>query len=191
MKKVHFPFLLILFCSAVQAQKSTYTLDELKVKYNPQNYSNQVLLDFQKTMFDLRAKPELSEDVKGEIISWFTLNGRYSLHNTYWVKNNQITEVKTIPSDSIFLNKINQYVPEKSRFTYGSNLWSFAFVQKKLDSEFYLIRATAKSFNSHPDIPNDVILSFLFEYKTRDFIQFQLIRLKEIHAKEWIEVAEN
>ena len=95
-----------------------------------------------------------------------------------------------MPKDEAFLKKLNSYVPEKSRFSYTSDLWSFAFVNKKLDNGFYLIMATVKSFNSHPDIPNDDILVYHVEYKTKDFKKFKLVRLKDIHTDKWVDVGE-
>lgn len=81
-------------------------------------------------------------------------------------------EIEIIPKDGIFLKKLNSYVPEKSKFSYSSDLWSFAFVEKKLNDNSYLIKSTAKSFNSYPDLPNDDILVYDIEYKTKDLKLF-------------------
>lgn len=180
---ITFPFILF-----AQNSRGTYTLQQLKAKYRHENYTEKALLDFQKSMIDLREKPQLHEDIPGEVISWFTLNGLYSMHNTYLIKKNKVIEVETLPKDDVFLRKLNSYVPEKSKFSYSSGLWSFGFVDKKMNNNFYLIKAHVKSFNSHPDLPNDDILLFDLEYKTKDFKHFQLVRLKDIHASEWIEV---
>ena len=193
MKKITFTFILLTtFCCTILAQQTreTYTLQQLQSIFKHKNYTENVLLDFQKTMSDLREKPQLHEDIPGEVISWATNNGRYSWHKTYLIQKDKLQEVQTLPNDDLFLKKINSYVPEKSRFAYLSDLWSFAFVKEKLKDNFYLITATAKSYNSHPEMPNDDILMYDFEYKTNDFKEFQLVRLKESNSQQWIEVKE-
>ncbi len=192
MKKT-FAFVLFItscFISHAQNTTETYTLQQLQARFKHKNYTEKVLLDFQKTMMNLRKKPQLNEDIPGEVISWYTLNGQFSWHKTYLIQKDKVEEVETLPKDDIFLKKLNSYVPEKSKFSYWSDLWSFAFVEKKLNDSFYLLKSTAKSFNSHPDIPNDDILIYDLEYKTKDFKEFKLVRLKDIHTKDWIEVGE-
>jgi len=142
-------------------------------------------------MSTLREKPTLNEDIPGEVISWYTLNGQFSWHKTYLFQKDKIHEVQTIPSDDVFLKKLNSYVPEKSKFTYDSSLWSMAFVSKKINGNLYLITARVKSFNSYPEVPNDDILLYDIEYTTKDFKNFQLVRLKDIHNTEWTEVAQS
>jgi len=174
MKKTLIFLLLISFCYSSKAQgtSETYTLNDLKARFKYKNYSDKVLRDFQATLINLRQKPEIMEDIPGEIISWYTLNGRFSLHKTYLIKEDKIQEVATLPKDDLFLNTINSFVPQESRFSYSSDLSSFAFAHKKLEDGFYLTQASAKSFNSQPEIPNDAILLYDFEYKTKDFKNF-------------------
>lgn len=181
-------FTMLYFVSTGQNTKTPYTLQHLQSVFTHKNYTEEVLLAFQQTMLDLRERPQLNEDIPGEIVSWFTLNGEFSWHKTFLIKNNKLKEVETIPHDEIFLKKLNSYVPEKSKFTYSSDLWSFAFVDKKLSDKSYLIKASVKSFNSYPELPNDDILSYSLEYKTRDFKTFKLVRLKDIHTDNWTEV---
>lgn len=183
-------FITFYFVSYAQKTTETYTLQQLQARFKHKNYTEKALLDFQKTMINLRVKPQLNEDIPGEVISWYTLNGEFSWHKTYLVLNNKVKEVETLPKADTFLKKLNSYVTEKSKFSFNSDLWSFAFVEKKLKDNYYLIKATTKSFNSYPEIPNDDILSFDLEYKTKDFKIFKLVRLKDIHTKEWIEVGE-
>lgn len=193
MKKITFSFLLLLtFCCNLFAQQTaeTYTVQQLQARFRQETYTEKVLIDFQKTIINLRKKPELHEDIPGEIISWYTLNGEFSWHKTYLIQKNGVKEIETIPKDDIFLKKLNTYVPEKSKFSYTSDLWSFAFVEKKLNNNSYLIKSTIKSFNSYPELPNDDILVYDIEYKTKDFKTFYLVRLKDIHTDKWIEVAE-
>ncbi len=193
MKQI-FTFLVFIsfhFISIAQKTVETYTLQQLKAKYKHENYTEKILLAFQKTMKNLREKPQLYEDIPGEIISWYTLYGQYSIHKTYLIQKGKIKEVETLPKDDVFLKKLNSYVPEKSKFSYGYDLWSFAFVEKKLEGNFYLLKATSKSFNAYPEIPNDDILSYDVEYKTKDFKKFQLVRLKDIHTEKWTEVEAN
>ena len=184
-------FIALWLVSHAQNNSETYTLQELKVRFKHENYNEKILLDFQKTMVDLRKKPELHEDIPGEIISWFTLNGKFSWHSTYILQKDNVKKVETVPKEDSFLKVLNRYVPEKSKFSYGYDLWSFAFVSEKLPDNYYLIKATVKSFNSHPEIPNDDILSYHIEYKTKDFETFQLVKLKDIHTDKWIEVNKN
>jgi len=182
--------LLIMVYIASYAQKASepYTVQQLQGRFKHKNYTEKVLADFQKTMMDLRVKPQLNEDIPGEVISWYTLNGQFSWHKTYLIQKDKVKEVETIPKDESFLKMLNSYVPEKSKFSYSSDLWSFAFVEKKTEDKYYLIKATVKSFNSYPDLPNDDILSYDIEYKTEDFKKFQLVRLKDIHTNEWTNV---
>lgn len=193
MKKIIFVFLFcISLCGNLFAQETnkTYTVQQLQARFKHKNYAEKVLLDFQKTMENLREKPQLNEDIPGEILSWYTLYGQYSLHKTFLVEKDKLKEIQTIPKDENFLKKLNSYVPEVSKFSYSSDLWSFAFVKEKLADNFYLIHATTKSFNSHPDIPNDDILIYDLEYKTKDFKAFFLVRFKDMHTEKWTEVKE-
>lgn len=191
MKKITFIFLLCisLNCNLFAQQTSkTYSIHQLQARFKHKNYTEKVLLDFQNTMINLREKPQLNEDIPGEVISWFTLNGRYSWHKSYLVQKDKVKEIQTIPNDENFLKKLNSYVPEASKFSYSSDLWSFAFVKEKLTDNFYLIKATTKSFNSYPELPNDDILLFDLEYKTKNFKEFFLVRFKDIHTEKWTEV---
>lgn len=193
MKKITFAFLFFIsLYSNLLAQETpkTYTIQQLQARFKHKNYAEKVLLDFQKTMENLREKPQLNEDIPGEILSWYTLYGQYSLHKTFLIEKDKLKEIQTLPKDENFFKKLNSYVPEVSKFSYSSDLWSFAFVKEKLADNFYLIQATAKSFNSHPDIPNDDILIYDLEYKTKDFKAFFLVRLKDIHTEKWTEVKE-
>jgi hypothetical protein len=186
-----FAFIILSFCTGYSQQTTPpYSIETLKARFKHENYTDKVLLEFQNTMSRLRVKPELSEDIPGEVLSWYTLTGEFSIYKTYLISNNAITKVATVPSDEKFLKKLNSYVPEKSRFTYDSDLWSMAFVKSKLEGGYYLIKATTKSFNSYPEIPNPDILSYDIEYKTKDFKQFILVRLKDIHTEKWIEVTQ-
>jgi hypothetical protein len=192
MKKKIFTFLfLIAFFSNLQAQQNsnTYTLQELKSKFRHANYTDKVLLDFQKTIANLSERPQLNEEIPGQIISWDMMMGRFAIHKTYLIQNNKIKEVETLPKDDAFLKKLNSYVPEQSKFSYSSDDWSYTLIDKKLAGGFYLIKVTAKSFNSYPEIPSDDILVYDLEYKTKDFKEFRLVRLKDIHTQKWIDVA--
>lgn len=180
--------LLFYITSFAQNTNEHYTLLELKETFRHENYTNQVLISFQNSMANLQLKPQLHEHIMGDIISWYTINGRFSWQQTYRIQNNEVVEIQTIPNDTIFLNTLNSFVPQKSRFAYGNDLWSFAYVKSKLDDTYYLIKATARSFNARPDIPNDDILSYDIEYKTSDFKNFTLLRFKDIHDKEWTAV---
>lgn len=193
MKKITVVFLFFIsFYSNLLTQQNpkTYTLLQLKARFKHVNYTEKVLLDFQKTMENLREKPQLNEDIPGEIISWYTLNGQFSWHKTFLVEKDKVKEIQTIPKDENFLKKLNSYVPEASKFSFSSDLWSFAFVKEKLADNFYLIQATTKSFNSYPEIPNDDILIYDLEYKTKNFKEFFLVRFKDIHTEKWTEVIE-
>lgn len=194
MKKTTFIFLvLITFFSNLYAQQfsDSYSLDDLKRKFRHPNYSEKILLEFQETMKNLRVKPQLNEEIPGEIISWSTMSGEFSIQKIYVIEKNKLKEVQALPKDDSFLKKLNSYVPEKSKFSYSSDLWSFPYIDQKTKDNFYLIKVTVKSFNSYPDIPNDDILLYNLEYKTKDFKEFRLVRLKDIHTEKWIEVADN
>lgn len=193
MKKNTFIFLfLITFFSNLYAQpaSNSFSLEELKLKFKHEKYSEKVLLDFQKTMTNLRVRPDLYEEIPGEIISWSVIIGEFYIHKTYLIQKNKLKEVEALPKGDSFLKKLNSYVPEKSKFTYSYELWSFPFVKKRMNDNFYLIEVAVKSFNTHPEIPNDDILWYDLEYKTKDFKEFRLVRLKDFHTEKWTEVAE-
>src|SRR6478609_9171645 len=100
MKKITVAFLLFMSFSGnliAQQTSKTYTLQQLQARFKQTNYSEKVLLDFQKTMENLREKPKLSEDIPGEVISWYTLNGQFSWHKTFLVEKDKIKEVQTLP----------------------------------------------------------------------------------------------
>ena len=186
-----FLFLITLFCN-LQAQQSSnsYSLNDLKRKFKHTNYTEKVLLEFQETMKNLRVKTELNEEIPGEIISWSTMTGEFSIQKIYLIQKNKLKEVEALPKDESFLKKLNSFVPEKSKFSYSSDLWSFPYVYKKMNDNFYLIKVTVKSFNSYPEIPNDDILLYNLEYKIKDFKEFRLVRLKDIHTEKWTEVVD-
>ncbi len=178
----------IAFCVASYAQ--TYTLGQLQQKFKHKNYTEKVLLDFQKRMENLEEKPILHEYIPGEVIAWSLIDGPFHFQNVFLIENDTIRKVEALPKDGAFLNKLNSYVPEKSKFAYDFDLWTFPFVKEKLADNFYLIKVNVKSFNSHPEMPNPDILLYSLEYKTKDFIDFRLLRLKESHSEKWIEVGE-
>jgi len=193
MKKYTFFFLILInLFSNLYAQQSSnsYSMDYLKRKFKHPNYTEKVLVEFQETLKNLKVKTELNEDIPGEVISWTTMTEEFSIQKMYLIQNNKLKEVEALPKDDSFLKKLNSYVPEKSKFSYSSDLWSFPYVYKKMNDNFYLIKVTVKSFNSYPEIPNDDILIFNLEYKTKDFNAFRLVRLKDIHTEKWTEVAD-
>lgn len=180
--------LLIVSCiqqSWAQKKNEAYTIEQLRAKFRGSNYTEDILIAFQHSMQNLRIPPQISEDIPGEVISWFTLNGRYSMQKTYLIKADKLIEITTLPKDDVFFKVLNRYVPTESRLINDSDLWSMALVTKKLGDDSYLIKATAKSFNSYPEIPNDDIRIYDLEYKTKDFKSFQLLRLKETNKTEW------
>ncbi len=171
-----------------QEKETPYTIEEIQLKLHQDKYNESVLMSFQKEMENLYRRPELREEIPGEIISWASLAGRFSIKYTYKVEKDSVRKISVRPKDKKFLEKLNSYVPEKSRFTYSSDLWSFPYVKDKSVDEYYIIRATVKSYNSRPMIPNDDILVYTIEYRTKDFENFELLRLKENTSKDWIEV---
>lgn len=181
--------LTILGNSHAQQNSNSISLEELKSRFKNGNYSDSVLLAFHKTISNLREQPLLNEEIPNEIISWSTMMGEYSLHRKYLIQNNSIKEIVAIPKDEAFLKKLNSFVPEKSRFSYSSDLWSFPFVIQKLPGDYYLIAVAVRSFNSHPEIPSDDILMYDLEYKTKDFKKFDLVRLKDSQSEKWTEVS--
>lgn len=187
LKKRFSLFVLLLVCTLSQAQSSppSYTLQELKEKFTHENYTEEVLLDFQKELEAVRIKPELHEYIPGEVIAWSFVNGSFATMQAYLIESKHLRPVDLLPKDEEFLAKLNSFVPEKSRFTYSSDLWSFPVVFEKRDNGFYVIKVTVTSYSSRPDWPSDDVLTYNVEYLTKDFKAFELLRLKDIHVQEW------
>ena len=184
-----FSFLLFIsFWTISNAQP--YTVEELQKKFKPENYSEKVLLEFQKSIEHLDEKPDLYEYIPGEVIAWSRMDGRFLLNSMFLIKNDTIIEIEPLPKDDAFLKKLNSYLPEKSRFIYRPELWTLPAVKEKLADNSYLIKINIKSYNSRPYEPSPDILTYNLEYTTKDFLNFRLIRLKNVHSEEWIEVDE-
>ncbi len=188
MNKIFSFLIFISICIISNAQP--YTVEELQSKFNPQNYSEKILLEFLKSIEHLEEKPDLYEYIPGEVIAWSRMDGRFLLDGMFLIKNDSIKEIKAIPKDDAFLTKLNSYVPEKSRFIYRRELWTLPAVKEKLPDNSYLIKVNVTSYNPRPYEPNLDILTYNLEYSTKDFLDFKLIRLKNSRAEEWIEVGE-
>ncbi len=178
MKKIS--FLLIFMSIWPISYAQNYTLEELQKKFKPENYTEKVLLEFQKTIEHLEEKPDLYEYIPGEVIAWSLMDGRFLLTNMFLIEDDTIKEIEALPKDDVFLTKLNSYVPEKSRFIYRRELWTLPAVKEKLADNSYLIKVNVKSYNSRPYV----------EYTTKDFLNFRLVRLKSVNSEEWIEVGE-
>ncbi|WP_289665340.1 hypothetical protein [Flavobacterium panacagri] len=183
-------FITFYFGSYAQNKTGSWTLQQLQARFTHKNYTEKVLLDFQKTMVRSEERPQLNEDIPGEVISWTGRNGDFSWHETYLIQKNKVQNVELIPKDNLFFKKLNSYASGQSKFSYGADLWSFAFVEKKLKDNFYLIGVVARSFSSMEDIITDDILIYDLKYKTRDFKEFKLVRFKDSRNEEWKEVGE-
>lgn len=186
MKNVFAIIFFITICTASYAQ--TYTLEELQKKFKPENYSEKVLLEFQKSIAHLEERPDLYEYIPGEVIAWSLMDGRFLFNSMYLIKNDSIKEVEAIPKDDAFLSKLNSYVPEQSRFIYRRELWTLPSVKEKLADNSYLIKVNVTSYNPRPYEPSPDILTYNLEYTTKDFKNFRLVRLKNVRSEEWIEV---
>ena len=165
-----------------------YTVEELQKKFKPENYTEKVLLEFQKSIEHLEEKPDLYEYIPGEIIAWSLMDGRFLLNSMFLIKNDTIRKIEALPKNDTFLTKLNSYVPEKSRFIYRTELWTLPFVKEKLANKSYLIQVNVKSYNSRPYEPSPDILTYNLEYSTNDFKKFRLIRLKDAKSEKWIKV---
>jgi hypothetical protein len=190
MKHLFSLLFILVFCLNTHAQETPrpYTLEELQSQLTHEKYTEKILLDFQKSMGQPEIKPEVYEYIPGEVLAWSIIYRRFAIHKVYLVQKDSLRPVEAKPSDTTFLKKLNSYVPKKSRFTYSSDLWTFPFVKEKRDDGSYLIKASVKSYNRQPDFPNPDILMYNLEYTTTDFQNFTLVRLKDNHAEEWIEV---
>lgn len=184
-----FLFLYFLFIGAASFAQNI-TLKELQKKFKPESYSENVILEFQKSIENLEERPDLYEYIPGEVIAWSLMDGRFLLYQLFLIKNNTIEQVEALPKDDVFFTKLNSYVPEKSRFIYRRELWTLPVVKEKLADGSYLIKISVQSYNPRPYEPNPDILKYNLEYSTKDFINFHLIRLKDTQSKEWIEVGE-
>src|SRR5690554_7813733 len=91
-----FSFLLFIsFWTISNAQP--YTVEELQKKFKPENYSEKVLLEFQKSIAHLEERPDLYEYIPGEVIAWSLMDGRFLFNSMYLIKNDSIKEVEAIP----------------------------------------------------------------------------------------------
>lgn len=165
-----------------------YTVEELQKKFKPENYTEKVLLEFQKSIEHLEEKPDLYEYIPGEIIAWSFMDGRFLLTSMFLIENDSLKEIEALPKDDAFLTKLNSYVPEKSRFIYRRELWTLPAVKEKLADNSYLIKVNVKSYSPHPYEPSEDILTYNLEYTTKDFVNFRLVRLKDAKSEKWIKV---
>lgn len=172
----------------ITSNAQSYTLEELQKKFKSKNYTEKVLLEFQKSIVHLEEKPDLYEYIPGEIIAWSYMDGRFLLNSMFLIENDSLKKIEALPNDNTFLTKLNSYVPEKYRFIYRRELWTLPFVKEKLADKSYLIQVSVKSYNPRPYEPNEDILTFNLEYTTKDFLNFRLIRLKDANSKKWVEV---
>ncbi len=186
MKKI--PFLLIFMSIWTISYAQTYTLEELQKKFKPENYTEKVLLEFQKSIEHLEEKPDLYEYIPGEIIAWSFMDGRFLLTSMFLIENDSLKEIEALPKDDAFLTKLNSYVPEKSRFIYRRELWTLPAVKEKLADNSYLIKVNVKSYSPRPYEPSEDILTYNIEYTTKDFVNFRLVRLKDAQSEKWIKV---
>ena len=182
-----FSFLFFLSVSTI-SYAQTFTLEELQKKFKPENYSEKVLLEFQKSIEHLEEKPDLYEYIPGEIIAWSFMDGRFLLNSMFLIENDSLKEIEALPKDDAFLTKLNSYVPEKSRFIYRRELWTLPAVKEKLANKSYLIKVSVKSYNPRPYEPSEDILTYNLEYATKDFKNFRLLRLKNANSDKWVKV---
>lgn len=186
MKKI--PFLLIFMSIWTISYAQNYTLVELQKKFKPENYTEKVLLEFQKSIEHLEEKPDLYEYIPGEIIAWSFMDGRFLLTSMFLIENDSLKEIEALPKDDAFLTKLNSYVPEKYRFIYRRELWTLPAVKEKLADNSYLIKVNVKSYSPRPYEPSEDILTYNLEYTTKDFVNFRLVRLKDAKSEKWIKV---
>lgn len=186
MKKI--PFLLIFMSIWTISYAQNYTLEELQKKFKPENYTEKVLLEFQKSIEHLEEKPDLYEYIPGEIIAWSFSDGRFLLTSMFLIENDSLKEIEALPKDDAFLTKLNSYVHEKYRFIYRRELWTLPAVKEKLADNSYLIKVNVKSYSPRPYEPSEDILTYNLEYTTKDFVNFRLVRLKDAKSEKWIKV---
>lgn len=178
----------VLSCCLSFAQN--ITRENLKEKLTHKMYNENALTDFHNSMSHLEGTPDIYEFLPGEFIGWSYMDGRFLLYKMFVLKNKQLTEVNLIPNDMDFLEKLNSYVPQKSRFVYSIGSWTLPAVKEKLKDNSYVIRVNVTSYNSRPYEPSDDILTYNIEYSTKDFISFRLLRVKDSQATDWIEIEE-
>lgn len=188
MKKIFPLFVLMSVWTISYAQ--TYTIEELQMKFRHKNYTDKVLLEFQKSIAHLEERPDLYEFIPGEIIAWSFMDGRFLLNSMFLIENDSLKLIEALPKDEVFLAKLNSYVPEKSRFIYRTGLWTLPSVKEKLADNTFLITVSVISYNPRPYEPSDDILTYNLEYTTKDFNNFRLIRLKDAKSNQWINVGE-
>lgn len=188
MKKIITSLVFVAYCSVSSAQ--SYSLAEVKNQLKQNKYKEKIYTEFHQSMSHLEGTPDIYEFLPGEFIGWSYIDGRFLLYKMFVLENNQLREVQLIPNDIFFLEKLNSYVPQKSRFVYSIGSWTLPVVKEKLKDNSYVIRVNVTSYNSRPYEPSDDILTYTIEYSTKDFSSFRLLRLKDAKAKEWIEVGE-
>ncbi|HLT49364.1 MAG TPA: hypothetical protein VKZ90_02855, partial [Aequorivita sp.] len=71
-----------------------YTVEELQKKFKPENYTEKVLLEFQKSIEHLEEKPDLYEYIPGEVIAWSLMDGRFLLTNMFLIEDDTIKEIE-------------------------------------------------------------------------------------------------
>lgn len=179
-------FSILFFSIGIVSYAQTYTLEELQKKFKPENYSEKIVLEFQKSIANFEEKPDLYEYIPGEVIAWSFMDGGLLLSSVFLIKSDSIKEVEAIPKDDAFLSKLNSYVPEQSRFIYQRKLWTLPSIKEKLTDNSYLVKVNVTSYNPRPYEPSPDILTYTLEYTTHDFINFHLVRLKNVRSEGWI-----
>ena len=83
-----------------------YTVEDLQKKFKPENYTEKVLLEFQKSIEHLEEKPDLYEYIPGEVIAWSLMDGRFLLNSMFLIENDSLKKIEALPNDDAFLSKL-------------------------------------------------------------------------------------
>ena len=94
-----------------QNSEAKITVNEVQKEFKYKKYSPEILKKFVSEIGEIEQKPNVSENIPGEIIGWNNDRGVYSTQETFWVKNNKLTKIET-QLDEKSVEKLNKYAPK-------------------------------------------------------------------------------
>ncbi len=113
----------ILFGGILFAQNSDakITVKEVQKEFKYKKYNPEILKKFVKKISEIEQKPNVTEYIPGEIISWNNDRGSYSSQEIFIIQGNKLNEISTIPQNENFFSKINKFAPKNQIFSFENN----------------------------------------------------------------------
>ena len=163
---------------SAQNSDAKISITEIQKEFKYKKYSTEILTKFVNEIEEVEQVPYVTEFIPGEIIGWNNDRSSYSSEEIFWIKNNELKMISTIPEDETFWNKLNQKAPKNYKFSfenYGRAREAKSIKKSKngnfiLNSEVYLYEENEESN------PSKI---YKVEYQTKDFKNFTLKKLSK------------